>query len=249
MYRERPSRIGGAAVWSNALDVGGDAGRVLPDGCMDVMWWEGPGRRELVVAGPDTRALMVPRVDGARCVGLRFPPGTGPAFFGLPACELTDQRVPLAAVWSASEVAGPAERIADGADPGTVLEELAVRRLRGAPRPELLPAGQSAPGGTPWPAAVVAAADAGLDVARMAWELGLSERQLRRRSRAAFGYGPKTLVRVLRMRRALRLARGGVRLAEVAARSGYADQAHLSREVRDLAGAPISALVRRAGAR
>jgi AraC-like DNA-binding protein len=40
-----------------------------------------------------------------------------------------------------------------------------------------------------------------------------------------------------------------VRLAEVAARSGYADQAHLSREVRDLAGAPISALVRRAGAR
>jgi AraC-like DNA-binding protein len=59
---------------------------------------------------------------------------------------------------------------------------------------------------------------------------------------AAFGYGPKTLARVLRMRRALRLARGGVSLAEVAARCGYADQAHLAREVKDLAGVPITVL-------
>ncbi|MES9609208.1 helix-turn-helix domain-containing protein [Actinomadura sp. NPDC000929] len=74
-------------------------------------------------------------------------------------------------------------------------------------------------------------------------ELGLGERQLRRRSLAAFGYGPKTLQRVLRFQRALGLARAGRPLAEVAFAAGYADQAHLAHEVRALAGAPVRALL------
>lgn len=44
------------------------------------------------------------------------------------------------------------------------------------------------------------------------------------------------LRRVLRLRRAVDLLRAGVAPAEVAARAGYADQPHLSREVRALAG-------------
>ncbi|GGM29030.1 hypothetical protein GCM10012279_54650 [Micromonospora yangpuensis] len=74
-------------------------------------------------------------------------------------------------------------------------------------------------------------------------EVGLGPRLLRRRCQAWFGYGPKTLARILRMRRALALARCGTPLAEVAARSGYADQAHLTRDVRDLAGLPPQALL------
>jgi AraC-like DNA-binding protein len=61
-------------------------------------------------------------------------------------------------------------------------------------------------------------------------------RQLHRRSRTAFGYGPKTLSRVLRLQRALAVAGEGASYAEVAARSGYADQPHLTREVRALTG-------------
>lgn len=78
--------------------------------------------------------------------------------------------------------------------------------------------------------------------ATAAW-LGLSERQLRRRCLSAFGYGPKTLQRVLRFQRPLRLARDGVPFADVAARGGFADQAHLSREVRELSGRTLSALL------
>ena len=92
---------------------------------------------------------------------------------------------------------------------------------------------------------VVAALDAGRSVAATADRLGLSARQLHRRSLAAFGYGPKTLARVLRLQRALALARAGVPFAETAARAGFADQAHLARDVRELAGMPLGELLGR----
>ncbi|WP_461029927.1 helix-turn-helix domain-containing protein, partial [Streptomyces sparsus] len=69
------------------------------------------------------------------------------------------------------------------------------------------------------------------------------ERQLHRRAVRAFGYGPKTLARVLRLERALTLARAGLPFARVAADAGYADQAHLAREVKALAGVPLTTLL------
>jgi AraC-like DNA-binding protein len=52
----------------------------------------------------------------------------------------------------------------------------------------------------------------------------------------AFGYGPKVLARILRLQRALRSPHRTTDLARVAADAGYADQSHLSREVRALTG-------------
>ena len=64
---------------------------------------------------------------------------------------------------------------------------------------------------------------------------GFSERQLRRRFEAAVGYGPKTFQRIVRFRRWLRLANtipaDHHTLTDLAATAGYADQAHLTREV------------------
>ena len=82
----------------------------------------------------------------------------------------------------------------------------------------------------------------------MASELALSERQLQRRFRESVGYGPKTLQRILRFRRFLgelgrgRDGPGG--LAGIAASTGYADQAHLTRESRELAGSSPAQLER-----
>ena len=53
--------------------------------------------------------------------------------------------------------------------------------------------------------------------------------------------GLTTLRRILRFRHAARLLSEGIPI-EVAARAGYADQPHLHREVRDLAGVPLSSL-------
>jgi AraC-like DNA-binding protein len=88
---------------------------------------------------------------------------------------------------------------------------------------------------------VVRALDAGRGVAEIALRLGLSERQLHRRSLAAFGYGAKTLGRIRRLQRALAVPVSATGAAAAAA-AGYADQAHLAREVRELAGVPFTAL-------
>jgi AraC-like DNA-binding protein len=91
--------------------------------------------------------------------------------------------------------------------------------------------------------AIAARVRAGWPVDKVADAVGLSARQLHRRCLPAFGYGPKTLGRILRMGRALALARDGLALARVAAVTGYADQAHLTREVKALTGASPGALL------
>lgn len=60
----------------------------------------------------------------------------------------------------------------------------------------------------------------------------------------AFGYGFKTLDRVLRFQRFLRLAAHSPKsaLAELAVRAGYADQAHMTREVQRMSGATAGEL-------
>jgi len=69
----------------------------------------------------------------------------------------------------------------------------------------------------------------------LAAEVGLSERQLRRRCGTAFGYPPSVLRRLLRLQRFLRSAIAITperpSLAVLAAAAGYADQAHLAREL------------------
>ena len=86
-------------------------------------------------------------------------------------------------------------------------------------------------------------ARAGQPVDAIAAVCGLSARHLQRRVRTAFGYGPKTLIRILRLQRAVGLARRGTPFAAVSATTGYADQAHLARDVKALAGVPLGVLV------
>ncbi|GAA3160795.1 helix-turn-helix transcriptional regulator [Streptomyces virens] len=225
MYRERASRLPGAVVWTNT-PAGDGQGRVLPDGCMDLLWNEG----RLLVAGPDTRAHLTAGPP-TTWTGIRFRPGTAPALLGVPAHELRDRRVELADLWPAAEVRRLTARVHAADDPARGLEDLALRRWADTGPPD------------PLLDRLVAALDAGRPVAATADELGVGARRLHRRSLAAFGYGPKTLARILRLRRALSLARAGVPFAETAARAGYADQPHLAREVRQLTGLPLGGLL------
>lgn len=76
-------------------------------------------------------------------------------------------------------------------------------------------------------------------------ELGVSREHLIRRFREQIGLTPKAYANVLRFDRALVLARGGdAHWADIAARCGYADQAHLVRDFRRYAGRAPTSLLR-----
>ncbi|UFT00433.1 helix-turn-helix transcriptional regulator [Nocardia huaxiensis] len=225
-YRERPARLAGAVVWARDGVADTDA-PVLPDGCMDLLWIDG----RLAVAGPDTRAYRPAAGPAARIAGIRFHPGTAPALLGIPAHELRDSRADLTDVWTSAQARRAAEIVARAPSPAAGLEAVALWRA-GVTDPAdalLLPIVSELRSGTP--------------VSVIAEKFGLGPRRLHRLSLTAFGYGPKTLARILRMQRALALARAGVPFADTAFRAGYADQAHLSRDVRDLAGMSLTQLL------
>jgi AraC-like DNA-binding protein len=235
-YRERrpPVEVAGhvATTWRREVPATAAATvRVVPDGCADIMWLRQDSTVTTLVAGPDSHVQLIPLRPGSQMAGLRFAPGAASAVLGLPLDELRNQRIPLSDVWGA--VADElAEQAAMTTEPELVLAAAARRRI------------------TDPPDRVVSAIARALEhasgpraVARLADELGLSERQLHRRCLVAFGYGPKTLQQVLRFQRALRLARAGGRLAEVAVAAGYADQAHLARTTRQLAGVSLTQLL------
>ena len=220
-YREHPvpSRWRGLAecLWTSTAQSAPEVIDVLPDGCMDVVW----SGTELFVAGPDTAPHPFTRTAGRSATGVRFHPGVLPALLGVPADALRDTRVPLDVL-----LPGPARRattlLAGGAAAAPVLGRLAA----------------ALPGESPDPGVRAAAVRLarGATAADTADALGWTTRTLHRRSLAAFGYGPAVLRRVLRFRRALALLRSGVAPADVAVRAGYADQPHLSRDVRAFAG-------------
>lgn len=222
-YREipppRPLRGEIECAWTAGVAAGAAAEThdVLPDGCMDLVWTG----QQLLVAGPDTGPHPTRREPGVLSAGLRFAPGRLPALLGLPAAEVRDRRAPLADVHPVL-ARGAVARLEQGEPPLPVLLDLALV-LPGDPAERAV-------------RVVAAQLATGASAAATADRLGWTERSLHRRCLAAFGYGPAVLRRVLRFRRAALLLYDGVAIAEAAVEAGYADQPHLSREMRALAG-------------
>lgn len=74
-------------------------------------------------------------------------------------------------------------------------------------------------------------------ISQLAHRVGVSPAHASRAFVASHGMPPQVLRRELRCRDAIALLAGGLPLAEVAARSGFADQAHLGRTLRAMTGA------------
>jgi AraC-like DNA-binding protein len=224
-YRElrAPDALRGlvSCLWVRVSAGATDEVRVVPDGCTDLVWRQGEGT---TVAGPDTTAKVVERAAGDVLVGMRFRPGAGGGALGVPLDLLRDLRVD----------AGEADRAFDlsgDLTPGEALAQLVSATV--------------GRGGDPIVAAAAARMARERDVRSVARDIGISERQLRRRFHTAVGYGPQTLKRVLRFQRFLKaIDQGAGDLARLALDVGYADQAHLTRETTRLAGLSPAAFIR-----
>ena len=205
-----------ACTWEQLAPAGREQ-RVVPDGCVDLIW---SGER-LSIAGPDTKPRVASLARGSWIVGARLRPGAAGAALGLPASEIRDLSVDAAEVLGCGVVAALLEYLQGGSDPHALL--LRALQLRGVPEMDPLVS-----------AAVTALGRPRARVDEVADELGVSARHLQRRVTDAVGYGPKMLARVLRFRRLQALP--AAPLVELALDAGYADQAHMTAEVTRLAG-------------
>lgn len=198
---------------------------VLPDACVDIVFDTG----RLVVVGPATQAADVPASPGHRRFGVRFQVGSAGVALRLPAVDLLDTAIPLVDLWGSTgrRLQGRviAEEERHGGGLRALLDGLTDRR--------------SAPdAGDGLVRAAALAMVGGVSLAEACRRVGLGERHLRRRFERAVGYGPATLVRVVRFQRFLDLAERhpDVSVLRLAVDAGYSDQAHLSRECRRLSG-------------
>jgi AraC-like DNA-binding protein len=210
--------------------------RVLPDGCMDFWFDLESGRARLI--GAMTEAFVVTIPAGGRYFGVRFQPGVAAEYFAETAREFVDLDAPLADVTEAGRF-GLAERVAEARDHAgrvaavtTFLESPAHRsraadhRVRRAVR-------------------LLRRDPTGASVQGIASALGVSARQLERLFAERLGYGPKQFARIVRLERAVLLMHTPLRgQAVLAAAAGYADESHLIREFRALAGTTPAELAR-----
>lgn len=215
--------------------------RVLPDGCMDIIFArhgpEGAGRDAFAVTAVGTMTRYLDAAPLPLRIGVRFEPGIGPCLLRASASALTDLEVPLVELWGAeatalldtmAAVSSVGERIRAfeawllqrrGGEPvDAVVQELVARIVR---------------------------RDGCLRVRELCADAGIGERQLRRRFEAAVGLGPKRLARIVRLQHAIRLAASDPvpNLARLAVEAGFYDQSHMTAEFRAFTGrTPVAQL-------
>lgn len=167
-------------------------------------------------------------------IHLHFTPRGARRLFGMPASELAWEVVPLTDVLGVGDgLIGRLREAGSWDERFAVLDAALTRALDTAAR-------------VPEPRAEVAFAferlvhTAGaVDVGSLAREVGWSRRHLAQQFRTEYGLAPKVVARVLRFERArsLLVRPHRPRLADVATVCGYADQAHLTRDFSEFAGA------------
>ena len=183
-----------------------------------------------IVHGPQSTYYVTGPKPKGRVIGVSFHAGMAGALLGVPLNELHDQHVCIEDIWG-SRVKELRERLATASTPQAaicILERDLIVRMH---RPLLL-----------HPAVAQALLRPTLRVAEIQRRSGYSPRHFIELFRSNVGLAPKQFYRIQRFSTALaRIARGRMPLAEVAISSGYADQAHLSREFREFAGVSPSA--------
>lgn len=208
-------------------DTGGGVERILPDGCMELIFNLGAPFRVVddsavrrtqphaLLVGQLTRRLLIEPTGAAEILAARFTPTGAAAFFPFGLNEIADGH-------AAVDALGAAARELEGRlrDAGTTARRL--RLLEGA-----LQAWRrhDVPHRVSGAVQRLRAGGGQVRVAAVATEFSVTPRQLERDFTRWVGVSPKQFSRLMRFQRVFRaLEAGDARWADVAAECGYCDQ-------------------------
>ena len=209
--------------------------RVLPDPAMTLCFScrrDPQGRvtaGQLTVLGPSTTPHLFWFRPGQEQVAIRLKLEWSRALLGLDPLQHADR---------SDDASGPLPALTRGALPGLLGSRDAREALQRLSAAVLTLDDDRLPGLTLRAVELVRRAHGAVTMDAVAFQLGTSPRQLRRRMREEVGIGLKGYARVLRFLRVITAADRSDRpaWADLAAEAGYADQAHLVRECRVLSG-------------
>ena len=181
-------------------------------------------------------------LDGAgRVVGVRFSPAGLRPFLRSPLSALVDERRPAAAVFPAAglELVARVEGCSDVVEAMRLVESVVIETPAEPGHREVVERVNEV-------VALIACDRSITTVGELAARTGLHRRRIQREFAEYVGLGPKSVIRRYRLQEAASAALDGtaVAWADVAARLGYFDQAHLVRDFTATIGTPPAAYAR-----
>jgi AraC-like DNA-binding protein len=195
----------------------------------DLLTTGGNEPRADMVAGLHSKAITVEHDRRLHAVSVVMEPWAAYGLFHLPMNVLADTVVSTSDLLGSGtpELVGALRAAPGWAGQFMVLEAWLAEQLAG--RQAYAP-----PVAHAW--RELSRAGGAIPVETVASRVGWCRRNLERRFREQVGLSPKTAARMLRLRRAFRLLRGGLTINEVASRCKYYDQAHFVNDFKSLAG-------------
>ena len=240
-------------VWfltSGPEDVHTEPQRILPDGCVELVFHVGArflaiSRTGLRSAQPSrfivgllTLPFLVQSTGGADTMGVRFRPGCAWRFVPCAISALTDRAVALDDLWG-RDAERLWQQLASAAGEETrlrIITEALTTRLARA----------HADGVTAAAVGDLVRSAGRARVTVVAARVGVTTRHLQRRFAERVGVSPKVLARILRFQNTLRLRaprEARTDWARVASMCGYADQSHLIHDYASFAGGTPASLL------
>jgi AraC-like DNA-binding protein len=231
-----------AGYWTLDVDAPPATLSVIPDGLIDLTFeleLEARGPGAAWVTGPRTEPATYTHPRAIHLLGVGLQPGAARRVLRASAAALTVEWQPLAPLLgdAAAELVALIAAAPDTASRVATLEAFLAARL----------AAHDGDGRVAAAVDAIVATDGDVDVEALGRRAGASPRNLGRLFDDWVGMSPKRFARVARVQAAVRrlAAAPDIDLAALAAELGFADHAHLTRELRALTGEAPRALAGR----
>ncbi len=228
-------------------DGSGTAHEVLP-GLQPVMGFQYRGRMSTLlpqgetlleisgITGFQSKNRRYRAMPGAATLLVHFQPWGAAAFLPVPMHELADLSLGLSSLLNPSLLRVVEECLAASKDHNQRLR-VVENFLLALQRPRV-------PDGAVRKAVRLLKAQPSFDLASLAGQLGLGERQLERKFREWIGIGPKRFARLARFQQVVHVLKRSPSSCEAALEQGFYDQAHFIKEFRAFTGTTPEAWMR-----